>query len=115
MASLTSLTTAMRLMGSLVPRSSVGAALSSTVSATPTRRYAVAGPSKAHHRVVIIGGGTAGVTVAAQLKRTGRFQQHDIAILDPATTHYYQVSRDRMHIVLLIVAYLATPSPGGRW
>jgi sulfide:quinone oxidoreductase len=41
----------------------------------------------AHHQVLIIGGGTAGITVAARLKQAGI---HDIGLLDPATTHYYQ-------------------------
>jgi sulfide:quinone oxidoreductase len=37
--------------------------------------------------VVIVGGGTAGVTVGARLRRAGI---SDIAIIDPADTHYYQ-------------------------
>ncbi|MFN7161878.1 MAG: FAD-dependent oxidoreductase, partial [Fimbriimonadales bacterium] len=41
----------------------------------------------ARHRVVIIGGGTAGVTVAAQLARKGI---HDVAIIEPSPKHYYQ-------------------------
>lgn len=56
-----------------------------------TRTYATI-PAKAHHRVVVVGGGTAGVTVAAQLQRTPEFENKDIAILDPAQTHHYQVS-----------------------
>ncbi|HET9116678.1 MAG TPA: FAD/NAD(P)-binding oxidoreductase [Pseudonocardiaceae bacterium] len=39
------------------------------------------------HRIVIVGGGTAGITVAARLRRSG---QADIAVIDPAVTHYYQ-------------------------
>ncbi|KAI1383046.1 FAD/NAD(P)-binding domain-containing protein [Hypoxylon trugodes] len=54
------------------------------------RTYATSIPSKAHHRVVIVGGGTAGVTVAAQLQHNPEFQNKDIAILDPAKTHHYQ-------------------------
>ncbi|KAI0380684.1 FAD/NAD(P)-binding domain-containing protein [Hypomontagnella monticulosa] len=54
------------------------------------RTYATAIPSKAHHRVVIVGGGTAGVTVAAQLQNNPDFANKDIAILDPAHTHHYQ-------------------------
>ncbi|OTA99813.1 hypothetical protein M426DRAFT_324798 [Hypoxylon sp. CI-4A] len=54
------------------------------------RTYATAIPSKAHHRVVIVGGGTAGVTVAAQLQQNSEFEKKDIAILDPAQTHHYQ-------------------------
>ena len=39
------------------------------------------------HRIVIIGGGTAGVTVAARLRRAG---EEDIVVIDPAASHYYQ-------------------------
>jgi sulfide:quinone oxidoreductase len=39
------------------------------------------------HDVVIIGGGTAGITVASRLKRAGI---SDIAIIEPSDTHYYQ-------------------------
>jgi sulfide:quinone oxidoreductase len=39
------------------------------------------------HRVVIIGAGSAGVSVAARLRRAG---ETDIAVIDPADTHYYQ-------------------------
>ncbi len=40
-----------------------------------------------HHQIVIVGGGTAGISVAARLARAGR---KDVAVIDPATTHYYQ-------------------------
>lgn len=40
------------------------------------------------HQIVIIGAGTAGITVAAQLLRKDR--KLDIAIIDPADKHYYQ-------------------------
>jgi sulfide:quinone oxidoreductase len=40
-----------------------------------------------HHRVVIVGGGTAGICVAARLRRAG---QEDIAVIEPAEVHYYQ-------------------------
>ena len=41
-----------------------------------------------HHQVLIVGGGAAGITVAARLKR---FRSAlDVAILEPATDHYYQ-------------------------
>ncbi len=46
----------------------------------------MAGP--AHHEVLIIGGGTAGITVAAILKR--RAPGADVAIVEPAQDHYYQ-------------------------
>jgi sulfide:quinone oxidoreductase len=40
-----------------------------------------------HHRFVILGGGAAGVSVAARLRRTG---EDDVAIVEPSATHYYQ-------------------------
>jgi sulfide:quinone oxidoreductase len=43
--------------------------------------------STAKHNVLIVGGGNAGISVAARLRRAGH---RDIAIVDPATTHYYQ-------------------------
>ncbi|MGN6544092.1 MAG: FAD/NAD(P)-binding oxidoreductase [Aureliella sp.] len=42
-----------------------------------------------HHRIVIVGGGTAGITVAAQLTK-GRAGQRDVAIIEPSDKHYYQ-------------------------
>lgn len=39
------------------------------------------------HRVVIVGGGNAGISVAARLARAGA---EDIAIIEPSETHYYQ-------------------------
>ncbi|SFF84194.1 NAD(P)/FAD-dependent oxidoreductase [Blastococcus tunisiensis] len=44
-------------------------------------------PTDAHHEVLIVGGGTAGISVAARLRRAG---QEDVGIIEPATTHYYQ-------------------------
>lgn len=41
-----------------------------------------------HHRVVIVGGGSAGITVAARLLHT--LKPSDIAIIDPSQVHYYQ-------------------------
>ncbi|WP_108809431.1 NAD(P)/FAD-dependent oxidoreductase [Aquimarina spinulae] len=43
---------------------------------------------KSHYQIVIIGGGTAGIMTAARLlKKDSRL---DIAIIEPADTHYYQ-------------------------
>jgi sulfide:quinone oxidoreductase len=42
-----------------------------------------------HHKVLIIGGGAAGITVAASLSRRG-VRAHDIVIVEPSDTHYYQ-------------------------
>lgn len=41
-----------------------------------------------HHGIIIVGGGTAGITVAARLKRQD--SELDVAIFDPAEMHYYQ-------------------------
>ncbi len=41
----------------------------------------------AHHRILIVGGGTAGITVAARLRRAG---QSGVAIIEPSDWHYYQ-------------------------
>lgn len=41
-----------------------------------------------HHEIVIVGGGTAGITVAARLKRADR--SLDVAIIEPSDKHYYQ-------------------------
>ena len=49
---------------------------------TPVRRPG------AHPRVVIVGGGTAGITVAARLTR--RLPGLDVAVVEPSTYHYYQ-------------------------
>ncbi|BGO96174.1 hypothetical protein NBRC10512_006673 [Rhodotorula toruloides] len=59
--------------------------------ARPFARFA----STHQHKVVIVGGGTAGVSVAAQLERAfaaeGRaLKEGDIAIVEPAQTHHYQ-------------------------
>lgn len=43
--------------------------------------------AREHFRVVLIGGGTAGITVAARLRRQG---VKDMAIIEPSRQHYYQ-------------------------
>lgn len=40
-----------------------------------------------HHKVLIVGGGSAGITVAARLRRA---KVADVAIIEPAAKHYYQ-------------------------
>lgn len=55
------------------------------------------------HKFVVVGGGTAGVTVAAQLQRAfaaeGRaLNEGDVAIVEPAKTHHCEecsLRRDR--------------------
>ena len=44
----------------------------------------------ASHRVVVVGAGAAGSSVAHQLLRTRLFEKDDIAIVDPASDHHYQ-------------------------
>jgi len=46
-------------------------------------------PDTKHHQILIVGGGTAGITVAASLRRRGPGAP-DIAIVEPSETHYYQ-------------------------
>jgi sulfide:quinone oxidoreductase len=40
-----------------------------------------------HHQVLILGGGTAGLSVAARLLRS---DVTDVGVIEPAETHYYQ-------------------------
>ena len=40
-----------------------------------------------HHKIVIIGGGTAGISVAARLRKAG---QDEVAVIEPSDKHYYQ-------------------------
>ena len=39
------------------------------------------------HQILIIGGGSAGITVAARMARKG---YSDVAVIEPSSTHYYQ-------------------------
>lgn len=42
------------------------------------------------HKIVVVGGGSAGLTISHQLLRSGKFAQDDIAVVDPAALHHYQ-------------------------
>jgi sulfide:quinone oxidoreductase len=43
--------------------------------------------SSIHHQIAVVGGGSAGISVAARLRHAGIT---DIGVIDPAVTHYYQ-------------------------
>jgi sulfide:quinone oxidoreductase len=43
--------------------------------------------ASAHHQVVVIGGGNAGLSVAGRLRRNG---VHDVVVIEPRTHHLYQ-------------------------
>lgn len=43
-----------------------------------------------NHKVVVVGGGAAGLAISHQLLRQGKFVEKDIAIVDPATWNDYQ-------------------------
>jgi sulfide:quinone oxidoreductase len=72
----------------------------STTTAQDSKRQDASGaqqPVDAHgtphqvrrHEVVIVGGGTGGITVAARLTK-GLFNRRDVAIIEPSDKHYYQ-------------------------
>jgi sulfide:quinone oxidoreductase len=68
--------------------------LSTQLTPAAYRSFATASPSPVsparNHKVVVVGGGSAGLTISHQLLRTGKFAQDDIAIVDPAEFHHYQ-------------------------
>src|SRR5690625_3518101 len=43
-----------------------------------------------HSKVVVIGAGTGGLTVASQLLRKAPYLKGDLTIIDPSEDHYYQ-------------------------
>jgi sulfide:quinone oxidoreductase len=57
---------------------------------TSSRDIADAGqaPVTKHHRIVVVGGGSGGITAAAHLGR--KLDNADIAIIEPSEDHYYQ-------------------------
>jgi len=63
------------------------ATTSSEKAASKVNGSARPAPDLGRHKIVIIGGGTAGITVAARLAREGEV---DVAIIEPSEKHYYQ-------------------------
>ncbi|RDW72852.1 putative sulfide:quinone oxidoreductase [Coleophoma cylindrospora] len=62
-------------------------------NARPIRHLATAAPVSSadrNHKVVVVGGGAAGLAISHQLLRKGQFVADDIAIVDPATWNHYQ-------------------------
>lgn len=43
---------------------------------------------KKHHQILIVGGGTAGISVASRLRK--KSSGYDVAIIEPSEKHYYQ-------------------------
>lgn len=69
------------------------------------------------HEVVVVGGGTAGITVAARLRRAG---VSDVAVIEPSGTHYYQplwtlVGGGRAPAAASARPQAGVIPPGARW
>jgi NADPH-dependent 2,4-dienoyl-CoA reductase/sulfur reductase-like enzyme len=61
-------------------------------AAPSIRKFATEAPvaSARNHKVVVVGGGSAGLAISHQLLHSGKFSQDDIAVVDPAEFHHYQ-------------------------
>jgi sulfide:quinone oxidoreductase len=44
-------------------------------------------PDSTRHRILVVGGGTAGISVSARLANAG---ERDVAVIEPSEVHYYQ-------------------------
>jgi len=69
------------------------AALGGLTVPVSRRGFATVAPvaaSQKNHKVVVIGGGAAGLSISHQLLRQGKFSKDDIAVIDPATWTHYQ-------------------------
>ncbi|PSN67560.1 Sulfide:quinone oxidoreductase/flavo-binding protein [Corynespora cassiicola Philippines] len=64
--------------------------LGSSISARGFASVSFVNTASRNHKVVVVGGGSAGLTISHQLLRTGRFAPNDIAVVDPAEWHHYQ-------------------------
>ncbi|RKU44443.1 hypothetical protein DL546_007564 [Coniochaeta pulveracea] len=68
-------------------------AVAPTFGALASRKFATASPVTSgarNHKVVVVGGGAAGLSISHQLLRHGNFNKDDIAIVDPAEFNHYQ-------------------------
>lgn len=66
---------------------------SAAAKAAPSiRNFATASPvsTARNHKVLVVGGGSAGLSISHQLLRNGQFKKDDIAVIDPATWHHFQ-------------------------
>ena len=63
-----------------------------TQAVPSARTFATAAPATAtrNHKVVVVGGGSAGIAISHQLLQSGQFNSNDIAIVDPSEWHHYQ-------------------------
>src|SRR4051794_11915093 len=70
------------------------AARAARLSIAPqSRGLATASPVSSaarNHKIVVVGGGSAGISISHQLLHSGKFAQDDIAVIDPAQWHHYQ-------------------------
>lgn len=81
------------MAGMFCRRASLAAGVARRSGVAAQRNFATTSPARAvsrDHKVVVVGGGSAGLSISHQLLRSGRFVQDDIAIVDPAKWHYYQ-------------------------
>lgn len=65
-------------------------ALSRLSPATRLASTIPASPPSHSHKIIVIGAGSAGLSISHQLLRSGQFTGQDIAIVDPSTWHHYQ-------------------------
>lgn len=46
--------------------------------------------SKMHYKIVIVGGGSGGISTAARLLKASHNLRGQVAVIDPSDKHYYQ-------------------------